>query len=62
VPAGEALNEVARLGHKDDPVVLDQHEQARAGPDAELLARFLGDDDLVLAAQCDRGGHGRTVK
>jgi hypothetical protein len=56
------LNEVAGLGHEDDPVLLDQHEQARTGPDAELPARFLGNDDLVLAAQCDRRGHGSTVK
>ena len=52
----EALNEMTRLVHEDDPVVLDHHEQTRTGTDTELLARFLGDDDLVLATQCDRRG------
>ena len=56
------LNELAGLGHEDDPVLLDQHKQARTGPDAEFFACFLGNDDLVLAIQCDRGGHGSTVK
>jgi len=51
VTAGRALYEVARLRHEDDPVVLDQDKQARAGTHPELLARFLRDDDLVFAAQ-----------
>jgi len=62
VPAGKAFNEMARLGHEDDPIVLDQNEQASAWPDAKLLASLLRDDNLVLAAQRERGRDGCTVK
>lgn len=57
MPAGKALNKVARLRHEDNPVILDENKQAGPGPNAELLARFLRDDDLILAAQRDGRGH-----
>ncbi|MGI8895695.1 MAG: hypothetical protein ACR2HE_08605 [Casimicrobiaceae bacterium] len=39
---GKTLNEVAWLGHENGAVILDQHEQTRAGPDAKLVACFWG--------------------
>jgi hypothetical protein len=47
VAPGEAFDEFARFGHEHDPIVLDQYEQSRTGPDAELLARFPGNDLLL---------------
>jgi hypothetical protein len=47
VAPGQAFDEFARFGHEHDPIVLDQYEQSRTGPDAELLARFPGNDLLL---------------
>jgi len=47
---------VAGLGHEDDPVLLDQHKQARTGPDAELLARFLTTWFLLLKVTVEAMG------
>src|SRR5262249_32812612 len=62
VPSGEALYEVPRLRHEHNAIFLYQDQETCAWTDAELFARFLGNHNLILAAQRYGSRHVRLVK